>query len=186
MALIQNFDWILYVFGGFLIFTAIRIARHEDVEVHPETNPVLKVMRRIIPSTTDYDGQKLFTTRSGRLLATPLFAVLILIETTDVLFAVDSIPAVLAVSRHPFIVFTSNAFAIMGLRALYFLLAGMAGRFRYLNLGIGVILGFVGLKMIATEWYHLPTWASLVVIVVVLIVTVVASLYAERKEAPSG
>ena len=186
VALIQNFDWILYVFGGFLIFTAIRIARHEDVEVHPETNPVLKVMRRIIPSTTDYDGQKLFTTRSGRLLATPLFAVLILIETTDVLFAVDSIPAVLAVSRHPFIVFTSNVFAIMGLRALYFLLAGMAGRFRYLNLGIGVILGFVGLKMIATEWYHLPTWASLVVIVVVLIVTVVASLYAERKEAPSG
>ncbi|MGA7271765.1 MAG: TerC family protein [Acidimicrobiia bacterium] len=186
VTLIQHFDWVLYLFGGFLIFTAIRIARHEDVEVHPEANPILRVIRRIIPSTTDYDGQKLFTTRSGRLLATPLFAVLIMIETTDVVFAVDSIPAVLAVSRHPFIVFTSNAFAIMGLRALYFLLAGMAGRFRYLNLGIGVILGFVGLKMIVAEWYHFPTWASLAVIVVVLIVTVVTSLYAERREAASG
>lgn len=182
VALIETFDWILYVFGAFLIFTAFRIARHSDEEIHPEDNPVLKVFRRVVPSTTDYDGQKLFTRRSGRLLATPLFAVLVLVESTDVVFAVDSIPAILAVSREPFIVFSSNAFAILGLRALYFVLAGMAGRFRYLNLGLGVILGFVGIKMLITEWYHFPTWLSLSVITVVLTITIVASLRAEKRD----
>ncbi|MFP5331094.1 MAG: TerC family protein [Acidimicrobiia bacterium] len=182
VALIERFDWILYVFGAFLIFTAIRIARHSDHEIHPEDNPVLKLFRRVIPSTTEYDGQKLFTRRSGRLLATPLFAVLVLIESTDVVFAVDSIPAILAVSREPFIVFSSNAFAILGLRALYFVLAGMAGRFRYLNLGLGFILGFVGVKMIIAEWYHFPTWVSLSVITVILTVTIVASLQADKRE----
>lgn len=182
VALIETFDWILYVFGAFLIFTAFRIARHSDEEIHPEDNPVLKVFRRVVPSTTDYDGQKLFTRRSGRLLATPLFAVLVLVESTDVVFAVDSIPAILAVSREPFIVFSSNAFAILGLRALYFVLAGMAGRFRYLNLGLGVILGFVGVKMLITEWYHFPTWLSLSVITVVLTITIVASLRAEKRD----
>ncbi|HEX2119021.1 MAG TPA: hypothetical protein VHF91_07545, partial [Acidimicrobiales bacterium] len=126
--------------------------------------------------------QHMFTRRAGRRLATPLFAVLILVETTDVVFAVDSIPAILAVSREPFIVFASNAFAIMGLRALYFLLAGMADRFRYLNLGLGVILGFVGIKMLVVEWYHFPTWASLGVIAGVLAVTVVLSLRADRRD----
>ncbi|MEX1271689.1 MAG: TerC family protein [Acidimicrobiia bacterium] len=182
VALIETFDWILYVFGAFLIFTAFRIARHDDTEIHPEDNPVLKLFRRVIPSTTEYDGQKLFTRRSGRLLATPLFAVLVLVESTDVVFAVDSIPAILAVSREPFIVFASNAFAILGLRALYFVLAGMAGRFRYLNLGLGVILGFVGVKMLIAEWYHFPTWASLTVITVVLTVTIVTSLRAEKRD----
>lgn len=182
VALIERFDWILYVFGAFLIFTAFRIARHQDIEIHPENNPVLKVIRRVIPSTTEYDGQKLFTHVGARRLATPLFAVLILIETTDIVFAVDSIPAILAVSREPFIVFSSNAFAILGLRALYFLLAGMAGRFRYLNLGLGVILAFVGVKMLIAEWYHMPIWLSLTVIGVVLTVTIVASLRAERRE----
>ena len=182
VALIETFDWILYVFGAFLIFTAFRIARHSDEEIHPEDNPVLKVFRRVVPSTTDYDGQKLFTRRSGRLLATPLFAVLVLVESTDVVFAVDSIPAILAVSREPFIVFSSNAFAILGLRALYFVLAGMAGRFRYLNLGLGVILGFVGIKMLITEWYHFPTWLRLSVITVVLTITIVASLRAEKRD----
>ena len=182
VALIERFDWILYVFGAFLIFTAFRIARHSDHEIHPEDNPVLKLFRRVVPSTTEYDGQKLFTRRTGRLLATPLFAVLVLIESTDVVFAVDSIPAILAVSREPFIVFSSNAFAILGLRALYFVLAGMAGRFRYLNLGLGVILGFVGVKMIIAEWYHFPTWVSLSVITVILTVTIVASLKAEKRE----
>lgn len=182
VALIERFDWILYVFGAFLIFTAFRIARHSDHEIHPEDNPVLKLFRRVVPSTTEYDGQKLFTRRTGRLLATPLFAVLVLIESTDVVFAVDSIPAILAVSREPFIVFSSNAFAILGLRALYFVLAGMAGRFRYLNLGLGVILGFVGVKMIIAEWYHFPTWASLSVISVILTVTIVASLRAEKRD----
>jgi tellurite resistance protein TerC len=189
VALIEAFDWILYVFGAFLIFTAIRIARPHEEEVHPENNPVLRIFRRLIPSTTEYDGQRLFTRRHGRLLATPLFAVLVMIESTDVVFAVDSIPAILAVSHEPFVVFSSNAFAILGLRALYFLLAGMAGRFRYLNLGLGVILAFVGVKMIIAEWYHMPIWLSLTVIGVVLTITILASLRADRRdqiESPKG
>ncbi len=181
VALLDAFEWILYIFGAFLLFTAVKIARHHGTEVHPEANPVLKLVRRVVPSATDYDGQKLFTRRTGRLLATPLFAVLVLVETTDVVFAVDSIPAILAVSREPFIVFASNAFAILGLRALYFLLAGMDDRFRYLNSGLGVILGFVGIKMIVAEWYHLPTWASLAVIAIVLAVTVTVSLRADAR-----
>ena len=183
VALIERFEWVLYVFGAFLIFTAYRIAFHDEVEVHPDKNPVLRLVRRIVPSTTRYDGQKLFTRDLGRRLATPLFAVLILIETTDVMFAVDSVPAILAVSREQFIVFASNAFAILGLRALYFCLAGMAGRFRYLNVGLGAILAFVGIKMLITDLYHVPTWASLGVIIVVLVFTIVASLRAERRES---
>ncbi|MEA2901442.1 MAG: tellurite resistance protein TerC [Actinomycetota bacterium] len=183
VALIESFEWILYVFGAFLVYTAVKIARHGDAEVHPDKNPALKIVRRLVPSTDEYDGQKLFTRRTGVRLATPLFAVLILIETTDVVFAVDSIPAILAVSREEFIVFASNAFAILGLRALYFCLAGMAGRFRYLNIGLGVVLGFVGIKMLITELYHFPTWLSLVVITLALTVAVVASLRAEKAEA---
>ena len=182
VALLEAFDWILYVFGAFLLFTAVKIARHQSAEVHPESNPVLRIVRRIVPSTTEYDGQRLFTRKTGRLLATPLLAVLVLVETTDVVFAVDSIPAILAVSREPFIVFASNAFAILGLRALYFLLAGMADRFRYLNRGLAVILAFVGVKMLVVEWYHFPTWLSLGVIAVVLTVTVWTSLRAENRD----
>ena len=139
-------------------------------------------MRRIVPSTSEYDGQKLFTRRSGALLATPLFAVLVLIETTDVVFAVDSIPAILAVSREPFIVFASNAFAILGLRALYFCLAGMSDRVRYLNQGLGVVLAFVGCKMLLLDVVHLPTFVSLAVIAVVLTATVLLSLRADRRD----
>ena len=182
VALLERFDWVLYVFGAFLIVTAVRIARHSETEVHPDRNPVLKLMRRIVPSTNEYDGQKMFTRRSGRRLATPLFIVLVLVETTDVVFAVDSVPAILAVSREPFIVFASNAFAILGLRALYFLLAGMAGKFRYLNLGLGVILAFVGLKMILAEVYHPPMWLSLGVIAAALAVSILMSLRADRRE----
>lgn len=182
VALIERFDWILYVFGAFLIVTAVRIARHSETEVHPDKNPVLKLMRRVLPSTSEYDGQKMFTRRSGKLLATPLFIVLVLVETTDVVFAIDSVPAILAVSREPFIVFASNAFAILGLRALYFLLAGMAGKFRYLNIGLGFILGFVGVKMIVVEWYHPPQWLSLSVIALALAVAIMASLRADRRE----
>ncbi|MFP4552261.1 MAG: TerC family protein [Actinomycetota bacterium] len=182
VALLERFDWVLYVFGAFLLFTAWRIYKHEEAEVHPEDNPVLKLVQKMIPSTPELDGQKLFTRKHGRLLATPLFAVLILVETTDVVFAVDSIPAILAVSREEFIVFASNAFAILGLRALYFLLAGMQGRFRYLNAGLGVILAFVGVKMLFAEQYHMPTWISLTVIAIVLTVTIWASLKAEREE----
>jgi tellurite resistance protein TerC len=186
VALIEQFDWVLYVFGVFLIITAFRIARHEEAEVHPENNPILKLVRRIVPSTTEYDGQNLFTRQNAKRVATPLFAVLILVETTDVVFAVDSIPAILAVSREQFIVFSSNAFAILGLRALYFLLAGMAGRFRYLNMGLGVILAFVGTKMLIAEWYHFPTWLSLLVIMGVLTVAIVASLRAEKRDEALG
>ncbi|HUF84219.1 MAG TPA: TerC family protein [Acidimicrobiia bacterium] len=186
IAILERFDWVLYVFGAFLVFTAVRIARHQETEVHPERNPVLRLVSRVIPSTPDYDGQKFFTRKTGRRLATPLFVVLVLIETTDVVFAVDSVPAILAVSREPFIVFSSNAFAILGLRALYFLLAGMAGRFRYLNVGLGVILGFVGVKMLIAELYHLPTWLSLGVIALALTVAVLASLRAEARESEAA
>ena len=182
VALLERFDWVLYVFGAFLVVTAVRIARHRETEVHPERNPVLKLLQRVIPSTTEYDGQKMFSRRNGRRLATPLFVVLVLVETTDVVFAVDSVPAILAVSREPFIVFASNAFAIMGLRALYFLLAGMAGRFRYLNIGLGFILGFVGVKMMVAELYHPPMWLSLGVIASALAIAIVASLRADRRQ----
>lgn len=181
VALIQQFEWVLYIFGAFLVITAVRIARHDESEVHPENNPVLKLVRRVIPVSSDYDGQKLFTVENAKRVATPLFAVLILIETTDVIFAVDSVPAVLAVSREQFIVFASNAFAILGLRSLYFCLAGMAGKFRYLNLGLGVILAFVGVKMLVAKWFHFPTWASLGVIIGVVTVAIVASLIADRR-----
>lgn len=182
VALIERFDWVLYVFGAFLVFTAIRLARQKEEEVHPERNPVLALVRRVVPSTTEYDGQKLFTRVHGRRLATPLFAVLVLIEATDVVFAVDSVPAVLAVSQEPYIVFSSNAFAILGLRSLYFLLADMHGRFEYLNDGLAVILGFVGIKMILTEWYHIPTWFSLTFIALVLTAAVLLSLRKNRRD----
>jgi tellurite resistance protein TerC len=193
VALIERFEWILYIFGAFLLYTAWKIARHDEAQVHPENNLVLRLVRRVIPSTDEYDGQKLFTRRSGKLLATPLLAVLILIESTDVVFAVDSVPAILAVAREQFIVFSSNALAILGLRALYFLLAGMAGKFRYLNIGLGVILAFVGFKMLLAEVFHMPSWLSLTVICLVLAVAIIASLVVDRRrgageprdEAPS-
>jgi tellurite resistance protein TerC len=176
VGLLETFDWVLYVFGAFLLYTALKVARGAATEVHPEHNRVLRLVRRLVPSTPDYDGQKLFTRRTGALLATPLFAVLVLIESTDVVFAVDSIPAVLAVTREPFVVFASNAFAILGLRALYFCLAGMADRLRYLNLGLGGILAFVGLKMLLADVIHVPTAVSLGVVAAALAVTVAASL----------
>jgi tellurite resistance protein TerC len=182
VALIETFDWILYVFGGFLVITAFRIAKHTEGDVHPERNPVLRVVRKVVPTTNHYDGQKLFTRENGKRMATPLFAVLVLVEATDVVFAVDSVPAILAISREPFIVFAANAFAILGLRSLYFLLAGMAGKFRYLNVGLGFILGFVGLKMMLTEVYHLPVWLSLLVIATILTVAIWASLRADRRD----
>jgi tellurite resistance protein TerC len=182
VTLLETFDWLLYVFGAFLLYTAFKIARHSGVEVHPEQNPVLKFVQRVIPTTSRLDGQKLFTRENGRRVATPLFVVLVMVELTDVVFAVDSVPAILAVSREPFIVFASNAFAIMGLRSLYFLLAGMKDRFRYLNTGLGFILGFVGIKMLLAEVYHLPIAISLGVIAGILVVTIVLSLRADRRE----
>ncbi|MEJ7584728.1 MAG: hypothetical protein WKF43_11740 [Acidimicrobiales bacterium] len=189
VALIETFEVTLAVFGAVLLYSAWKIAFHDDAEVDPDKNIALRVLRRIVPSTTEYDGQKLFTVKNGKRVATPLFAVLVMVETTDVVFAVDSIPAILAVSHEQFIVFSSNAFAILGLRSLYFLLAGMRDRFEYLNVGLGVILAFVGLKMLSgyfLDW-HPPTWTSLAVIITVLTITILASLrYGKAPEADTG
>jgi tellurite resistance protein TerC len=184
--LLNRFEWMLYVFGAFLVFTAIRLVRHDDADVHPENNPALKVVRKVVPSTTRYDGQNLFTRIDGKRLATPLLAVLIVIETSDVVFAVDSIPAILAVSREQFIVFSSNAFAILGLRALYFLLADLRDRFDYLQQGLAVILAFVGMKMIVAEWYHIDTFISLGFIAVVLAIAILVSWFVDKKKDNDG
>ena len=190
VSLIERFEWVLYVFGVFLLYTAVKIARHdESKEVDYSKNIAIRVVKRFVPTTDVYDGQKLFTKERAKRVATPLFTVLILIEATDVVFAVDSVPAILAVSREPFIVFAANAFAILGLRSLYFLLGGMQGKFRYLNIGLGVILGFVGIKMLLIGEpfeVHLPTYVSLGVIALVLIVAVVASLRADRRDHANG
>lgn len=181
IGLLNAFHWIIYVFGAFLVVTGIKMARHEDAEVHPEHNPVLRIFRRVVPTTPNYEGQALVVRREGRVLATPLLAVLVLIETTDVIFAFDSIPAILAITREPFLVFSSNAFAILGLRALYFMLAGMMDRFVYLKIGLAFVLVFVGAKMLVSEWWHVPIWASLAVIAATIIVSVVLSLRATEK-----
>ncbi len=180
-ALLENFHWMIYVFGGFLVLTGIKMARHQDLAIHPEHNPVLRLLRRVMPMTSDYRGQRFFVREGGRRLATPMLAVLVVIETTDIIFAVDSIPAIFAVTRDTFLVFTSNAFAILGLRALYFLLAGMMGRFRYLKVGLAAILVFVGAKMLVSDFYKVPIWASLSVIALTLVVAIAASLLAKPK-----
>jgi tellurite resistance protein TerC len=181
-ALLENFHWVIYVFGGFLVWTGVRMARHGDAEVHPERNPVLRLLRRVMPVTDAYVGTRFFVRRDHRTWATPLFAVLVAIETTDVLFAVDSIPAIFAVTDEPFIVFTSNAFAILGLRALYFLLAGLMDRFVYLKYGLAAILVFVGVKMLLVDVWHIPIALSLAVIAAVLGVSVALSLRVTRAE----
>lgn len=181
VALLGAIDWVIYVFGAFLLFTAFRITFHDTSQVHPERNPILRLVRRFVPMTAEHRGERFFVKENGRRLATPLLAVLVMVEATDVIFAVDSIPAILAITRSEFIVFTSNAFAILGLRALYFLLAGITDRFVYLNQGLGVILAFVGVKMLLAGWVHIPTWISLAVIAAVLAVTIAASLWASRN-----
>ncbi|MDX1657658.1 MAG: TerC family protein [Nitriliruptorales bacterium] len=185
VALLDRFSWLLFVFGAFLLYTAVKMVRHRGTEVHPENNPVLRFVRRVVPSTNEYHGQKMFVRIDGALLATPLFAVLVLVEATDVVFAIDSVPAILAVSREPFIVFAANAFAILGLRALYFALAGLAGRFRYLDLGLAAILAFVGLKMLVVNVYHLPIAISIGVIAAILTIAIVASIRADRRGLPT-
>ena len=179
--LLDRFSWMLFVFGGLLIFTAWKVAFHANEEIHPEKNIVLRIVRRVIPVSAEYDGQKLFTKRNAKLLATPLFIVLVLIEATDVIFAVDSVPAILAVSRDRFIVFSSNALAILGLRAMYFLLEGVRDRLVHLNKGLGVILFYVGIKMILSNWYHIDPFISLAIIATILAVTVGASLRATKQ-----
>jgi tellurite resistance protein TerC len=179
--LIDNFAWILYLFGAFLVLTGWRMYRHREDEMDPSRNPVLRVVKRWVPSTEEYDGQRFWVKRAGRWVATPLFTVLVLVETTDIIFAVDSIPAIFAVTQEPFLVFTSNAFAILGLRAMYFLLADLIHRFIYLKTGLAAILVFVGVKMLLLDIYKFPIWLSLTVIGSCTIVSVVASLRATRE-----
>jgi tellurite resistance protein TerC len=176
ITLLERFHWTLYVFGAFLVITGIRMAIARDRHVDPSRNPVLRAMRRVIPMTDGYDDQRLVVRRAGRLMATPLLAVLVVIETTDIIFAVDSIPAILAVTTTPFLVFTSNAFAILGLRALYFLLAGMIDRFRYLKVGLAAVLVFVGAKMLLADVIHIPIGLSLAVIAGMIGLSVATSM----------
>lgn len=189
--LIKEFHWIIWVFGAFLIFTGIKMAFHKNEELHPEQNPLIKLFRRLMPVTNTYEGSRFFVRQAGKLMATPLFLVLLMIESTDLIFAVDSIPAIFAVTQEPFIVYTSNVFAILGLRSLYFLLAGVMDKFYYLKLGLSVVLTFVGVKMLMPDLstlltgisYKIPTLVSLGVVAGILIVAVIASLLRARRLA---
>ena len=184
VALMREFHWIIYVFGVFLVITGIKMALQKDKEIHPEKNPLLKLLKRFIPLTSDYEGGHFFVKRNGLILATPLALVLVVIETTDIIFAVDSIPAILAITTDPFIVYSSNLFAIMGLRALFFALAGVVKRFHYIHYGLAAILAFVGVKMLASEFYKLPSVAALVVIAVILAFAMIASaVWPQDKKA---
>lgn len=181
VSLIQKFHWIIYVFGALLVYSGIKLLRAEDAEVHPERNPVLRAFRRWVPVTHDYVNGKFFVRRPG-LFATPLFVVLLVIETTDILFAVDSVPAVLAITLNAFIVYTSNVFAILGLRSMYFALAGMMDIFHYLHYGLSVVLIFIGAKMLVSHYYSIPTWLALAVVAGVLGISVAASLLFPQKQ----
>lgn len=183
VALLERFDWIIYVFGGFLVFTGIRLAFEKDKEVHPERNPVLKLARKFIPILKSYHGSHFFVKKMGRWMATPMFVVLIVIESTDLIFAIDSIPAILAITTDEFIVYSSNAFAILGLRALYFALSGIMRLFHYLHYGLSLILIFVGIKMLLADIYHIPTPYALGFVAVTLTVSVIVSILLPKDEA---
>lgn len=179
--LLQQFTWIVYLFGAILVITGIRMFRAEEAHVDPEKNPLVRLARRLFPVTPAYEDQKFFVTRAaGGVLATPLLLVLLVVEWSDLVFAIDSIPAVFAVTRDPFIVYSSNLFAILGLRALFFVLAGALDRFHYIKPGVALILVFVGAKMISSAWIHPSTALSLAVIVTILFTSVVLSLLRPR------
>jgi tellurite resistance protein TerC len=180
--LLENFHWMIYVFGGFLIVTGIKMLVQGDRKIEPGKNPVVRLMRRLIPVTSEYEGQRLVVLKNGRVWATPLLSVMVVVETTDVIFAVDSIPAIFAITRDPFIVYTSNVFAILGLRALYFLLAGVLGMFRYLKIGLSLVLCFVGGKMVIVDFYEIPVGASLAIVGSILGLSIFASMLGQRSE----
>ena len=180
VALLERFHWVVYVFGAILLWSGIKMFTHDQVELHPEKNPVLRLFARFVPMTPDYEGNRFLVRRSGLLLATPLMLVLVMIEVTDLVFAVDSIPAVLAVTTDPFIVFSSNIFAILGLRALFFSLSGVMELFHYLHYGLAAILAFVGVKMLLSDVFHIPTPVALGVVVLTLLGCVVASMLRPR------
>lgn len=181
-ALIENFSWILYVFAAFLIITGVRMFVSRNEHVHPERSRVLSLFRRVAPMTDAYHDQRFLIRKAGVVVATPLLAVLVLVEVTDIIFAVDSIPAIFAVTSEPFLVFTANAFAILGLRAMYFLLADLMHRFVYLKIGLAAVLVWVGIKMMLLEIYYIPTPVSLAVVAVIIAVSVIASLVATQGQ----
>ena len=182
--LISHFSWIIYIFGAFLIYTGVRIAFEKESAIEIEKNPVIKLVRRWLPVTNAYHGQKFFLRQAGKFVVTPMFVVLMLIESTDLVFALDSIPAIFAVTQKTFIVYTSNIFAILGLRSLYFLLANVIDKFHLLKYGLAVVLSFIGIKMVIAEWYHIDTMISLGVVAVVLTAAIVGSLlWPEKSEA---
>ena len=187
VTLLSYFTWLIYVFGAFLIWVAVKLLRAGEVHVEPGKNPVLGFFKRIVPVETEYTTQNFFVRRDGKLMATALMPVMIVIATTDIMFAMDSIPAILAITRDPFIVYTSNIFAILGLRALFFVLAGIMGLFRYLQLGLCVVLMFIGVKMLISEFVHIPIAISLGVVATVLGGSVVLSiLLPTKEEVPAG
>jgi tellurite resistance protein TerC len=183
--LIDRFHWLIYIFGGFLIITGLRMVLGGDSKLEPEKNPVVKLVRKVFPVTKSFQDDNFFVRIGGKLWATPLFVVVILIETTDLIFAVDSIPAILAITDDPFIVYTSNVFAILGLRSLYFALSGIEKYFHYLKFGLAAILMFVGIKMCVTDYYKVPIEMSLSIIVSVLVVSIVASIIFPQKPQPA-
>ena len=180
-ALLDRFHWIIYLFGAFLILTGIKMAFTPEHGLEPEKNPVVRLVRRIMPVTADFRGPSFFVREGGRLAATPLFLVLVMVEFTDLVFAVDSIPAIFAITRDPFLVYTSNVFAILGLRSLYFLLAGVMHKFEYLKLGLAAILVFVGAKMALVDWIKIPAGISLGVIAAILGIAIAASLLKAQR-----
>ena len=185
--LLAQFHFIIYIFGGLLVLTGIRMAVKEEKPFDGEDNPIVKLVRRVVPMTSHYDGKKFFTVENAKRFATPLLLVLILIEFTDLVFAIDSIPAIFAVTQDPFLVYTSNVFAILGLRSLYFLLAGVIDKFRFLRFGLAFILTFVGVKMLIAEKVHIDTWVSLLVVAGGIIASVVASaLIPAKAEKPAN
>ena len=181
VALLEKFHWTIYIFGGILIFTGIKMLFNKDKKIEPDKNPVIKLFKRLIPTTNELHGDKFFIKQNQKNYATPLFVVLIMIEITDLIFAVDSIPAILAVTQDHFIVYTSNVFAILGLRSLYFALANIIDRFKYLAVGLAIILVFVGLKMVLIDFYKIPIHFSLFIIIFILSVSVIFSLILTKK-----
>jgi len=183
VALITRFHWIVIIFGGFLVFTGIRMLFQKETEIDPEKNPIVRFFKRFLPVTDTLHGDKLFVRQNHRLYATPLFLVLLIIETSDLIFAVDSIPAILAISQDRFIVYTSNIFAIMGLRSLYFAIAGIMGYFRFLKIGLAFVLTFVGLKMLAAYFnLEIPIVLSLVIIITILVISILASVVIKEND----
>ncbi len=176
VALINTFSWVMYIFGAFLIFTGIKMALNKQTEVHPDKNIAIKLLRYIIPVTNKFSGAKFFIIKRGIRYATPMLAVLLALETTDILFAIDSIPAVLAISKDPFIIYTSNVFAILGLRSLFFAISGLMKLFHLIHYGLAAILTFVGIKMLIEDFFHVPVAASLLVIISILAVSIVSSV----------